>query len=122
MTEDVHGKRSGDECPHLPTGTQRAGRGTEWSVHGADEQKLTDVRSLIEQGTWAAPVIRLTGEVRHGSWSLQKDAAHRYDESTVQNAAPRCRSLPQCASDASSDEIPGHRALWFGVSRPGFKP
>ncbi|MDQ1040121.1 2'-5' RNA ligase [Streptomyces sp. V3I8] len=53
-------------------------------VHGADEQKLADVRSLIDQGTWPAPVVRLTGEVRHGSWSLQKDPAYRYDENTVQ--------------------------------------
>jgi 2'-5' RNA ligase len=53
-------------------------------LHGAGEQKLAAARSCIEQGTWPAPVVRLTGEVRHGSWSLQKDPAYRYDESTVQ--------------------------------------
>ncbi|MFD7711999.1 2'-5' RNA ligase family protein [Streptomyces sp. NPDC059785] len=53
-------------------------------LHGADEDKLAAVRTLIEQGTWTAPRIRLTGEVRHGSWSLGKDPAYHYDEDTVQ--------------------------------------
>ncbi|GKQ38478.1 2'-5' RNA ligase family protein [Streptomyces sp. A012304] len=53
-------------------------------VHGADERKLADVRTLVGQGEWPAPVVRLTGEVRHGSWSLQKDPAYRYDEDVVQ--------------------------------------
>lgn len=53
-------------------------------LHGADEQKLADTRALIGQGTWSAPAIRLTGEVRHGSWSLQRDPAYHYDEETIQ--------------------------------------
>ncbi|MDT0380242.1 2'-5' RNA ligase family protein [Streptomyces sp. DSM 42041] len=53
-------------------------------LHGADEQKLADVHRLIERGAWPAPAIRLTGEVRHGSWSLRKDPSYRYDDDVVQ--------------------------------------
>lgn len=53
-------------------------------LHGADEQKLADTRTLVSGGAWAAPVIRLTGEVRHGSWALKKNPSYRYDEETVQ--------------------------------------
>ncbi|MDQ8707966.1 hypothetical protein RCO28_36695 [Streptomyces sp. LHD-70] len=53
-------------------------------LHGADEQKLADVRDLIGRGTWPAPYIRLTGEVRHGSWARQKEPAYRYDDAVIQ--------------------------------------
>jgi 2'-5' RNA ligase len=53
-------------------------------LHGADEERLADARTLVSSSMWAAPVIRLTGEVRHGSWALKKNPAYRYDEHTVQ--------------------------------------
>ncbi|QKW08075.1 hypothetical protein HUT18_18490 [Streptomyces sp. NA04227] len=53
-------------------------------LHDADERKLTETRSLLTGGTWPAPVVRLTGQVRHGSWALTKDPAYRYDEEVVQ--------------------------------------
>lgn len=106
MAEEVHGEWWGDERLHLSAGPHRAVEAlsgpqqdcrdyvdpqepehihiTLGFVHGADERKPADVRSLVEQGTWPAPAVRLTGEVRHGSWSLRKDPAYRYDEDTVQ--------------------------------------
>lgn len=53
-------------------------------LHEADERKLADARALVSDGKWAAPLIRFTGEVRHGSWALKKNPAYRYDEKTVQ--------------------------------------
>jgi 2'-5' RNA ligase len=53
-------------------------------LHDADAGRLADAAALLTAGTWPAPELRLTGEVRHGSWQLQKDPAYRYDESVVQ--------------------------------------
>ncbi|MEU0203295.1 MULTISPECIES: hypothetical protein [unclassified Streptomyces] len=53
-------------------------------LHEADERELDDTRSFIVGGAWSAPTIRLTGEVRHGSWTLRKNPSYRYDEDTVQ--------------------------------------
>ncbi|MGX1560101.1 2'-5' RNA ligase family protein [Streptomyces sp. NPDC055506] len=53
-------------------------------LHGADDRKLADARSFISEGVWSAPAVRLTGEVRHGSWTLRKNPSYRYDEATVQ--------------------------------------
>jgi 2'-5' RNA ligase len=49
-------------------------------LRGADERRLAEARALVEDGSWPAPVIRLTGVLRHGSWTLQKDPGYRYDE------------------------------------------
>ncbi|MFF8676754.1 2'-5' RNA ligase family protein [Streptomyces sp. NPDC015237] len=53
-------------------------------LHDADAGRLADAAALLSDGDWAAPRVRLTGEVRHGSWRLQKDPAYRYDSRTVQ--------------------------------------
>ncbi|WP_404199187.1 2'-5' RNA ligase family protein [Streptomyces tauricus] len=53
-------------------------------LHEADEQKLADTRALISSGKWQAPLVRLTGQVRHGSWALKKNPLYHYDEQTVQ--------------------------------------
>jgi 2'-5' RNA ligase len=53
-------------------------------LHDADERKLADTRALVDRGTWSAPSIRLTGEVRHGSWNLQEDPTYHYDDDIVQ--------------------------------------
>ncbi|MFF6983578.1 2'-5' RNA ligase family protein [Streptomyces sp. NPDC008343] len=53
-------------------------------LHDADEQKLTKTRALLTEGAWPAPAVRLTGNVRHGSWALAKNPAYRYDEEVVQ--------------------------------------
>ncbi|MCT2546932.1 2'-5' RNA ligase family protein [Streptomyces atratus] len=53
-------------------------------LHHADEQKLNETRTLLTAGAWRVPVVRLTGEVRHGSWARTKDPAYRYDEEVVQ--------------------------------------
>ncbi|MFE7113364.1 hypothetical protein ACFU98_45040 [Streptomyces sp. NPDC057575] len=53
-------------------------------LHDAAEQKLDKTRALLTAGTWRAPLVRLTGEVRHGNWALAKDPAYRYDEEVVQ--------------------------------------
>lgn len=53
-------------------------------LHNADEQKLTEARALITAAEWRAPVIHLTGAVRHGSWTLKNNPSYRYDESVVQ--------------------------------------
>ncbi|MFJ4839340.1 2'-5' RNA ligase family protein [Streptomyces sp. NPDC088746] len=53
-------------------------------LHGADEPRLAEARELVEGGAWTAPAIRLSGEVRHGSWNLQNDPAYHYDKNLVQ--------------------------------------
>ncbi|WP_329595052.1 hypothetical protein OG195_40910 [Streptomyces sp. NBC_01362] len=47
-------------------------------------QTLNETRTLLTAGAWRAPVVSLTGEVRHGSWALTKNPAYRYDEEVVQ--------------------------------------
>ncbi|MDJ1137235.1 2'-5' RNA ligase family protein [Streptomyces iconiensis] len=53
-------------------------------LHDADAGKLADAAALLTGRTWPTPSISLTGEVRHGSWKLQKDPAYRYDEDLIQ--------------------------------------
>ncbi|WP_369199435.1 2'-5' RNA ligase family protein [Streptomyces sp. PU-14G] len=53
-------------------------------LHDADAGTLADAAAVLSGGHWTAPVLRLTGEVRHGSWRLQKDPAYRYDDQVVQ--------------------------------------
>ncbi|MFJ5039373.1 hypothetical protein [Streptomyces parvulus] len=53
-------------------------------LHDADAARLADAAALLSAGDWTAPRVRLTGEVRHGSWRLQKDPAYRHDARTVQ--------------------------------------
>ncbi|RCG15675.1 hypothetical protein DTL70_30500 [Streptomyces diacarni] len=53
-------------------------------LHDADAGTLADAAATLSSGRWTAPVLRLTGEVRHGSWQLGKDPAYRYDDQVVQ--------------------------------------
>ncbi|WP_171162945.1 2'-5' RNA ligase family protein [Streptomyces sp. I05A-00742] len=53
-------------------------------VHDADAARLADAAALVSGRTWPAPVVRLTGEVRHGSWQLRKNPSYRYDDELVQ--------------------------------------
>ncbi|WP_181786326.1 hypothetical protein [Streptomyces phytophilus] len=53
-------------------------------LHNADAARLADAAALLSGGDWPAPVIRPTGEVRHGSWRLQKDPSYHYDGDLVQ--------------------------------------
>ncbi|MGI5472742.1 hypothetical protein [Streptomyces sp. CA-132043] len=53
-------------------------------LHDADAAKLADAAALTSGQAWPVPRIRFTGEVRHGSWDLQKNPDYHYDEATVQ--------------------------------------
>ncbi|GAB2814897.1 2'-5' RNA ligase family protein [Streptomyces daliensis] len=53
-------------------------------LHEADAVKLADAAALASGKTWPVPSIRFTGEVRHGSWDLQRNPDYRYDEATAQ--------------------------------------
>ncbi len=49
-----------------------------------DADRLAEAAALISTGTWTAVPIALTGEIKHGSWELQKNPGYRYDPDTVQ--------------------------------------
>ncbi|MFF9496367.1 2'-5' RNA ligase family protein [Streptomyces flaveolus] len=53
-------------------------------LHQADAGHLADAAALISSTTWPTPSIRLTGEVRHGSWALQKNPDYHYRDDLVQ--------------------------------------
>ncbi|MFC5239549.1 hypothetical protein [Streptomyces atrovirens] len=53
-------------------------------LHQADAGRLADAAAVISSTTWPTPTIRLTGEVRHGSWALQKNPDYRYRDDLVQ--------------------------------------
>ncbi|GAA3290100.1 hypothetical protein GCM10020295_03570 [Streptomyces cinereospinus] len=53
-------------------------------LHNADKHKLRQAKALVPERSWAAPTIRLTGDVRHGSWTLARNPAYRHDEEVVQ--------------------------------------
>ncbi|MFF7176957.1 2'-5' RNA ligase family protein [Streptomyces sp. NPDC008121] len=89
-------------------------------IGGADDRRLADVRGLVEQGDWPAPVVRLTGEVRHGSWSLRKDPAYRYDEDVVQKGEQvrlGVEHSPELARPGGDHARPGHRRGGLLASR-----
>ena len=44
---------------------------------GVDAGRLADAAALISSGTWPGAPLTLTGEIRHGSWELQKDPHYR---------------------------------------------
>lgn len=49
-----------------------------------DAEKLADAAAFLSGKTWTAPLIRFTGQVRHGSWALKSDPDYHYDEATIQ--------------------------------------
>jgi 2'-5' RNA ligase len=49
-----------------------------------DVHRLADAAALISAGTWPSTPITLTGDIRHGSWELQKNPDYHYDPETVQ--------------------------------------
>lgn len=49
-----------------------------------DVHRLADAAALVSADTWPSAPITLTGDIRHGSWELQKDPDYRYDPDTVQ--------------------------------------
>jgi hypothetical protein len=51
---------------------------------GVDAGRLADAAALTSSGTWPAAPLTLTGEIRHGSWELQKDSRYRHDPNTIQ--------------------------------------
>ncbi|MEU7484062.1 hypothetical protein [Streptomyces sp. NPDC042319] len=53
-------------------------------LHDADAAKLADAAALTSGKTWPVPRIRFSGEVRHGSWDLQKNPDYHYDDATIQ--------------------------------------
>ncbi|MEU2395726.1 2'-5' RNA ligase family protein [Streptomyces sp. NPDC007369] len=53
-------------------------------LHNADKHQLEQARRLVDNGTWTAPPIRLTGDVRHASWTLANNPGYRHDEQVVQ--------------------------------------
>ncbi|MEU2062447.1 hypothetical protein [Streptomyces sp. NPDC013455] len=53
-------------------------------MHQADAGRLADAAAVISSRTWPTPTIRLTGEVRHGSWQLQKNPDYHYRDDLVQ--------------------------------------
>ena len=57
-------------------------------LHNADKHKLEQAKALVGNGAWTAPTIRLTGDIRHASWTLAKDPAYRHDEQVVQRSRP----------------------------------
>jgi 2'-5' RNA ligase len=51
---------------------------------GVDAQRLADAAALTSNEVWPATRIALTGDIRHGSWELQKNPDYRHDPETVQ--------------------------------------
>ncbi|MFC8373368.1 2'-5' RNA ligase family protein [Streptomyces sp. NPDC057239] len=53
-------------------------------LHQADAGRLADAAAVVSSTSWPTPTVRLTGEVRHGSWALQKNPDYRYRDDLVQ--------------------------------------
>lgn len=85
--------------PHLTKALTEVQRGCEGQVEpqspehmhitlaylaGVDVHRLADAAALTSTDTWPATPITLTGEVRHGSWELQKNPDYRHNPDVIQ--------------------------------------
>ncbi|MBT2399818.1 2'-5' RNA ligase family protein [Streptomyces sp. ISL-100] len=63
-------------------------------LHDADAVTLADAAALLSERTWPTPTIRMSGEVRHGSWQLAAGSCRRirHTATTPMSSSGRSRS------------------------------